>query len=148
MVSRPMAELQVPHLGPWKATSACLGTGAEAQPLLWQPTRISMSPAMTPSSPRPHTPPPPVPWTASMRRRLACSSWPSSGPRTCRCSPTCPSGIRYARQGACKSAGLGAHTSLGRWLLEGHTAWGWWRLETPMPQSQRWSWARISGMWQ
>lgn len=64
--------------------------------LLQQLMRTSMSPAMTPSFPRPHIPPPPpVVWTASMRRQLACSSWLSSGPRTCLCSPTCPSGIRY-----------------------------------------------------
>ena len=45
-----------------------------------------------------------------MRRLLACSSWPSSGPRTCQCSPTCPSGIRYTRQGGSRvSWAGGAH---------------------------------------
>lgn len=61
--------------------------------------RTSMSPAMTPSSPRPHIPPPhPVVWTASMRRLPACSSWLSSGPRACLCSPTYLSGTRYTRR--------------------------------------------------
>lgn len=72
--------------------------------LFQQLMKILMSLAMTPSSPHPHTPPPPPgAWTASMRRQLASSSWLSSGPRTCPCSPTCPSGIRYTRQGAHKS---------------------------------------------
>lgn len=72
------------------------------QSLLFQQLmRTSMSPATTPSSPHPHTPPPPpVAWTVSMRHQLACSSWLSSGPRTCPCSPACPSGTRYTHQAA------------------------------------------------
>lgn len=57
--------------------------------------RISMSPAMSLSSP-----PPPAAWTALMRLLLGCSSWPSSGPKAYPCSPACPSGTRYTHLAA------------------------------------------------
>lgn len=77
---------------------------------LQQMMRTSMSPAMTPSSPHLHIPPAhPVVWTASMRHLPACSSWLSSGPRACLCSPTYPSEIRYTHWVVPGVSQLGAH---------------------------------------